>query len=839
MSGEANNLSGEANNLSGEANNLSGGADILSAVRRPLALPLATMDSIFKELQRATQSVVGLFRTLQLRSVVAPGSTLLFFLLLAGIAHAEIAPAPADRPSPGTEMFLPPDKLNPAAQMSTPLFSASGRNIHDPAVAKGGGIVQWRVWGREALAEAVKMSKPVLLFITSNWCHAGRTMERTTFTDLEVATLLNEEFIPIRMNRDEHPEIDIRMQQAVKAVSGLRGWPLTVFLTPEGRVFFGGTHFEVEDDGVLERSGMRSLIHSVIQTWRKDRRGVEQQARILEEKFRKSFLNESMQGEIHQDVLNHIALKIQNVFDAKAGGFLDAGGTKFPAPRALELCLIHAARTGDKESLKVAVTTLQAMRRGGLYDHLAGGFFRYCSDRWWRAPHFEKLLGLNAEMLPIYLHAWQVTGDKSFKEVVEQTLNFWMGMTINTPPEKERSGKSGGVGEVSGFFGSQSADASDIDDGDYYTWTIKDVEDVLRDDTDCLLAREFYDIKEIGDLPLTAPDRNVLFESLSLAQVANSNEFPMAQVWLSLKHVREILLDTRQKRPTPTIDRTIYPDGNAMMAAAFIECGRALDKPAYVVRGIDTVKYLLKAAEHPSTARGLAQDDAAIAYACAIAFEACGEIYFADAAESRLRGLFQHYWDNTEGGYFDCKIQMSDDGSAKLPETQAGDSQAPKSKPACHWPIKIFQDTPEPSANALAAMACVRMAALTDRSEYVERAKSILKAFGGVLERSGPYGASLASVADALQHGITLIRVVGKPDDPRVKELLCIAYLTYVPCKIVRVSSLDEARGITTSAERRAHAVVRIGEKQEIVYDSDALKKVLETHMPLWDRANP
>ena len=610
----------------------------------------------------------------------------------------------------------------------------------DPAVLKGKGTVHWQQWGAAAFAAAARSQgkKPIFLFVTANWCHWGKVMERVTFTDLEVATRLNEEFIPVRLDRDERPDVDVRLQQAVQSLSGRRGWPLTAFLTPDGCVFMGGTYYPAEDDAAAQRPGLRGVIQQAAHAWREQQQDVLGQARELDNSLKKENEAADTAGEPAPDMLQRVAAAIGSALDHKAGGLAvrdSVGGGKFPTPCALELCLQHYASTKDPRSLDAVTKTLDGMLRGAICDHLAGGFHRCCADRWWRVPRFGKLLLPNSGVLVALVRAWQATGEARYKRAVEDTLAFWTTM-------REPTGTY--------FYGSQAGGTSDLDDGFYFTWTAKELEHALPDDADCHLAQAFFGLDEAGNLP-AAPGRNVLYETATTQDAAARAGLPREEGDQRLSRVREALRQARAQRPAPAVDRNIYVDGNALMAAAFMECGRALGQQQAFERGLATLRGLLKeGVPPPSPSRGgegdrgragavhvlprqgqpalaprLAQDEAALLYAAALAYEATKDKDFLAAAEESLGRLDEFFWDKQKGGYFDRS------------------AAAPAEAQGLAWRVKSFQDTDQPSTNALVAAACARLAAATGRKEFAERAQRTVSAFAGVLEKLGPYGAAL------------------------------------------------------------------------------------------------
>ena len=623
--------------------------------------------------------------------------------------------------SPRAGTFLPPEGAT--APAVAPYVPKAG----DPAVLGGKGVVRWQAWGPDAFAAAARSHKPIFIFITASWCHWGKVMERVTFTDLEVATRLNEEFIPVRLDRDERPDVDLRLQQAVQALSGRRGWPLTAFLTPDGYAFMGGTYYPAEDDAAAQRPGLRGVLYQSARTWRDRQEDVAAQARELDDSLKKENEAADTAGEPAPDVRQRTVAAICAALDQKAGGLavgVGEGGGKFPTPRALDLCLLHYASSKDPRSLEVVTKTLDGMLRGAIYDQLGGGFHRCCADRWWRVPRYEKLLVPNAEMLVALVRAWQATGEARYKRAVEDTLAFWTAM-------QDPSGTY--------FCGSQSGGTSDLDEGFYNTWTAKEIESALHEDDDCRFAWVYYGMSETGNLA-AAPGRNVLYEAATPQDAALRAGLPRDEGPQRLSRVLEALRQARKAAcPAPAVDRNIYVDGNALMAAAFIGCGRALGQQQHLNLGLQTLRSLLRdgiekagGAVHvlpregkPAIAPRLAQDEAALLYASALAYQATKEKDFITAAEASLSRLDEFFWDKEKGGYFDR--------SASFPSEAKG----------LGWRVKVFQDTDQPSTNALVADACTRLAAATGRKEFAERAHRTIAAFGKVLEKLGPYGAAL------------------------------------------------------------------------------------------------
>jgi uncharacterized protein YyaL (SSP411 family) len=682
--------------------------------------------------------------------------------------------------------FIPASTVS-GAETEAPAWSPrdfTPRSENDPGVEKGAGHVRWRPWV-DGFAEAAKSGKPILLFVTAPWCHAGHIMERTTFTDPGINTLIDQGFIPIKLNRDERPDIDIRLQQAVQAISGVRGWPLTVCLTPTGKVFFGGTSFTADDDFQTEKTGLRTTLRWVAELWQQARPKAYERGDALDELFKKALDADKLSGKVSPDALKQLATGMATTLDERSGGS-KLEPSRFPAPRGLDACLLDYARSGNAASLKVVTITLDAMLRGAIYDRLGGGFHRYCLDRWWRQPRFEKMLTLNAEMLPVLLHAWQATGNVAYKEAIERTMRCW-----NSPPLwNDRGG-------VAGWSGSMAADINSVDEGDYFTWTVKEIERALPDDADVRLACAFYGIGESGDLPQTAPSRNVLYEAMPLADAAKKSGLDEADARKRLARILDQLVKARNARPAPIVDENIYVDANALMAAASLECGRALDHREWIDAGARVLKGILANSIQPGvnstrmkhvltgkrdagspalssgdSATGLAADEAAVFYACAIALEVTGDPYFKEQAEASFRRINENFWDPVNGGNFDRIPGANAEPESLLP-----------------WNEKPYMDAAEPPLNGLIAQGCVRMFALTGDESYRDRGTAIVEAFAAPLPKLGPYAATLTSAADALQNGVTRVTISGEAKSAPVRELLETAATACAPWKVVMVKN--------------------------------------------------
>src|SRR5579872_3189232 len=420
--------------------------------------------------------------------------------------------------------------------------------------------IRWREWGEEAFAAAQRENKPMLLDIGAVWCHWCHVMDRESYDDPAIAEIVNEHFIAVKVDRDERPDIDGRYQAAVQAVSGQGGWPLTAFLTPDGKPFYGGTYFPPNDG--YGRPSFRRVLLSIANAFKEKHGDVVEQAKMVESSIAQSESFAGRSGRVSPAMITAILESAQKMFDPQHGGFGQA--PKFPHPSALEVLIERYARgAGGPELRNIIVTTLERMARGGVYDQLAGGFRRYSVDERWVVPHFEKMCYDNSELLKNYVHAYQVTGEPLFAGVARDIIR-WVDEWLS---DRERGG----------FYASQDADYSLDDDGDYFTWTVAEARAVL-DAEEYALASAYYDIEPVGEMHHD-PAKNVLFVAMSIDELAQKTGKQMDDAVRTLARAKKKMLEARVKRPTPYIDKTLYTNWNAMMISAYLTVARALDLP--------------------------------------------------------------------------------------------------------------------------------------------------------------------------------------------------------------------------------------------------------------------
>ena len=588
--------------------------------------------------------------------------------------------------------------------------------------------VQWHEWDEDAFARAKQENKPILLDIGAVWCHWCHVMDRESYDDPEIAQIVNERFVAIKVDRDERPDIDSRYQVAVQAISGQGGWPLTGFLTPDGRPFYGGTYFPPQDH--YGRPSFRRVLLAISDAFREKNGDVLEQANLVEGAIAHS---ESFSGKPRQfspKVIQEIVDSALKMFDETNGGFGTA--PKFPHPSILDLLIDQYLRTHNQELLRVFTVTLEKMARGGVYDQLAGGFHRYSVDERWIVPHFEKMSYDNSELLKIYVHAYQATGNEFFGNVARDIIR-WMDEWLTDR-------------QHGGFYASQDADISLDDDGDYFTWTLDEAKAVLTDE-EAQIAALFYDINEIGEMHHN-PAKNVLYERAPISEIAARMKFPAERVQQLLQSAKEKMYAARLKRQAPYIDKTVYVSWNALCISAYLKAAAALgldEARRFALRSLDRIlaeawrpetglKHVVAYGDANSKNRdgqGFLDDYACMAIACLDAYEATADLTYYREAEQITNQMIEKFYDVTGGGFFD---------SAPKAGSALGVLAAPR---------KPFQDSPTPAGNPTAAIALLRMHGYTGEESYREKVEHTLSLLS---ESAGQYGLFAATYGIAAVH---------------------------------------------------------------------------------------
>ncbi|MDR3724565.1 MAG: thioredoxin domain-containing protein [Terracidiphilus sp.] len=673
------------------------------------------------------------------------GETSPHFLASSGVPDSSDVPA-ASGAGPGNTRLGntgPGNRL--AAAASSYLRSAAHQPVH------------WQAWGEEAFARAQAEDKPVLLDIGAVWCHWCHVMDRESYEDPAVAVVINRHFVAVKVDRDERPDVDARYQSAVSSITGQGGWPLTAFLTPDGRPYFGGTYIPREER--YGRHGIVQVLEAMAQVWKERRAEALETAASVMAAIEQNENFASRGAGVSLGLVEKIAASVLNQFDARNGGF--GSQPKFAHSPALDLLLEMAMSRDNEQAREAFVTTLEKMARGGVYDQLAGGFHRYSVDERWCVPHFEKMLYDNTELLRNYVHGFQSYVREEFKETAEEIVG-WLDGTMT---DRERGG----------FYASQDADVGLDDDGDYFTWTLDEARAVLSGD-ELEFACAYWDIGGLGDMHHN-PAKNVLHVTRTIAEMADKVG-DGAGLRAALREMRDgtrqKLLAARLRRVAPFIDRTLYTGWNAMAVRAYLESARVLRMEGAREFALKTLDRLLGEAwdggvelrhviaypdgEMPQAqAPGTLEDYAFTVHACIDAWLASGNMNYYRAAMRLADAVIARFYDSVVGGFND---------TAEAGQGALG---------ALGTRRKPLQDAPTPAGNPVAAAALLRLEALSGRTEYREIAEDTLESFAGVAEHFGLAVGSYALAVERLLRDPVQVVVVGSGPEAARLEALAVA----------------------------------------------------------------
>jgi uncharacterized protein YyaL (SSP411 family) len=610
--------------------------------------------------------------------------------------------------------------------------------------------VDWYPWGPEALGRAKQEDRPILLSIGYSACHWCHVMERESFEDADIAKLMNESFVCIKVDREERPDLDQIYQLVVQLMGRNGGWPLTVFLTPDQKPFFGGTYFPPKDRYGMP--GFPAILHAVGGAYRDKREDVNLQARELADAIGRVTQLE-MRGTAHYepgpDLLERAASKLGTRFDDEHGGF----GTrpKFPNTMGLEVLLRRGALEGDARALGRAKGALTAMRAGGVYDQLGGGFHRYSTDDAWLVPHFEKMLYDNALLLRLYVDGHRATGEARHAETAREIASY---------VRREMTHPDGG------FYATQDAD-SEGEEGKFFVWSPDEVAGALGDAELAKLVCARFGITDDGNFEHTG--KSVLHESNRKADLAVKLGRAPSEVEASLRDARARLFAVREGRIKPFRDEKILASWNGLMIGALAEAGAALGESELVAMAerafafVDRTlcrdgRVLRHVKDGVIKGPGFLDDHAFVANAALDLYEATGKAEYVATARSVVDAMLTHFWDAAQGGlYF-----TPDDGEALISRT------------------KDPFDHAIPSGMSIATTALLRLGALVD-AKYTEPAVKELERIAPTAV-DNPFGLGQSVCAlDRLVRGSIDIVLVGRRDDPRTGALASAVFRAYLP----------------------------------------------------------
>ena len=627
-------------------------------------------------------------------------------------------------------------KLNRLAEERSPYLL---KHAHNP--------VDWYAWGNEALAKAKNDSKPIFLSIGYSTCHWCTVMERESFEDSKTAEFINKNFIPIKVDREERPEVDAYYMDAVQAMTGGGGWPLSVFLTPDLKPFYGGTYFPPEP-----RYGMPSfmqVLEFASNLWKEKRDEVMSNAQQVLQAI--APLASNKRGELGRMVLDEGYSALISTFDPEHGGFGRA--PKFPLPGTLGFLLRYYRRTGKDLALRAVLNTLDYMMAGGIRDHIGGGFHRYSTDRVWLVPHFEKMLYDNALLVRTYAEAYQVTRRKEYAEVVRETLG-WI----------RREMKDGG----GGFYSAQDADTAE-GEGAYYTWTPEEVEKAAGKSASAAFCR-IYGVTRTGN-----------FEGRTILHLGAGSSATVPELEEAAR-AKEALYRARAERPRPATDDKILTSWNGLAISSFAFASLALGEPGFAGDAAAAARFVLgkltgegkllrRYAGGEAALEGTLEDYAFFVQGLLDLFEATSQPKWLEEAVRLTKAMLDGYEDREEGGFY---LTIS-------------------AEPAR---LKASYDGPTPSGNSVAALNLIRLSELTGNSGFREAAERTLKAFAGEVERQPSAHAVMLQGLDLILHGTREI-VISAPTSKAAEEMKAEVYKTFIPDKVVLTATSGSYRRLS------------------------------------------
>jgi uncharacterized protein len=611
--------------------------------------------------------------------------------------------------------------------------------------------IDWNEWGQEAFDKARAEGKPVLLDIGAVWCHWCHVIDRESYENPEIAAMINKLYIPVKVDRDERPDVDARYQSAVSAISGQGGWPLTAFLTPDGKPFFGGTYFPPEDAG--GRPGFKRILAAIAEAFNARRADVDQSANALAEAVANAEVFHGARGAFDAGVVDSIIESARKQFDATHGGFGHA--PKFPHSSVIDLLLDRSHSPGGAEMQSIAEKTLNGMAAGGFHDQIGGGFHRYSVDERWCVPHFEKMSYDNSELLTNYLRGYQSLHLPHYKLVAEGLID-WVGEVLSDPAR-------------GGFFSSQDADQTLDDDGDYFTWTQAEVRAVLSPE-EARAAELYYDIGPHGEMHHNL-EKNVLWIAETTEGIGHKLKLSEDQVALTLARAKgKLLAARRERRPIPAIDETLYVGWNSMFVSAYLEAARVLDRVDCREFALKTLERILTEAWDESKGflhrvggprlEGSLDDQVFAAAALLDAYETTLDRRYFDIAEHAMLLAIERYGDPEGGGFFDRAKDAAPMGGLDV-----------RRKP--------MQDSPTPGANSVAAIVLDRLHGFTGERLYRDWAEKTLEAFAGLAPQYGLFAATYGLAALLHSRHPMQVVITGAANDPAAVALEKAAHGIY------------------------------------------------------------
>ncbi|MCI0412302.1 thioredoxin domain-containing protein [bacterium] len=636
--------------------------------------------------------------------------------------------------------------------------------------------VDWYPWGEEAFTKARKEDKPIFLSVgysTCYWCHV---MEREVFENEEIAKLMNEYVVSIKVDREERPDVDRVYMAAVQAMTGSGGWPMSLFLTPELKPFFGGTY--IPPTANYGRPGFPDLVQKIHEVWISDRKKITDSSSQIAAHLQKISLPNVQAVKVGKQALDESFQAFVSMYDSTYAGFGSA--PKFPRPAGFNFLLRYYSRTGEKKALDMSLETLRKMANGGMYDHIGGGFHRYSTDELWHVPHFEKMLYDQAQLSISYLEAYQITYDPFFSNVARDIFAY---------VKRNMTHKEGG------FYSAEDAESApnpskldEKEEGAFYTWTKKEIDGLLSPE-ETKVFETYYGVEEKSNVARDPQKEfvgeNILFVAHSVEETARQFGLKSPQVEKILTSARQKLFVQRERRPPPHLDDKVLTSWNGLMISAFARAYQALQDEQYRKSAESAAQFILDKLYDPERKDllhryrdGEARFDAHLDdYAFFVQglldlYESTFEIRWLKTAISLTEDQNRLFYDSANGGFYD----ISGTDKSILIRT------------------KEWYDGAEPTGNSIAILNLLRLAQMTGNQKYQSMAEQSLAFFGQRLEQTGEAVPQLMTALDYSLSKPKQIIIAGKPDDSLTRELLREVHSRYIPNKILLLADGQEGQ---------------------------------------------
>ena len=636
--------------------------------------------------------------------------------------------------------------------------------------------VDWYPWGEEAFQKAKDENKPIFLSIGYSTCHWCHVMSRESFQDPEIGQLINQVFVPVKVDREERPDIDSIYMTVCQMITGSGGWPLTIIMTPDLKPFFAGTYFP-KDTGP-RGTGLRDLILNVHELWENQEGELLKSADELTVSLEK--ISQGKPGDsLPPEIITQTYHSLQENFDQQYAGF--GTNQKFPTPHHLLFLLRYWKQTGETEALNMIQETLKAMRKGGIYDHIGFGFHRYTVDQQWIIPHFEKMLYDQALLAMAYTEAYQATGETEYRETAEEVLEYIL-RDMRSPE--------------GGFYSAEDAD-SEGEEGKFYLWTAEEIQDLLGPE-DGALFQTVYSISPEGNFKDEArgikTGKNILHRTKTWDEISAELEIPSDQLWWKMEHAREVLFPAREARIHPGKDDKILTDWNGLVITALSIAGKVFGREDYLVAAGEAVDFIMthlhsqgrlkhRWREGESAIEGNLDDYAYLIWGLLELYQATFQAEYLKAALKLNQTLTKHFWDNEEGGYY-----FTPDHAPQILVRQ-----------------KEAYDTALPSGNSVQQMNLERLYLLTGENNFRETSESLEKYFSPTMKQT-PAAFTMFLSAIMFQTSPSFeVTILGDKDSLDTQGMLKALQKEYLPqvVLVLKSSSDDLIKELIPSLENK------------------------------------